>query len=163
MILVTLGTHPKPMDRLVRELDALIERRELTQDVVITAAAYGEQPGRARALGIQPYAVLERMAKAATVMVTHGGPASIALALSYGHVPVVVPRDPEFGEHVDDHQIQFSVWLAGHRDVSVVRNMADLGGAIARAVALRSEVPEIARVPAEAILRLRSLLALDGE
>ena len=46
------------------------------------------------------------------VVVSHGGPATISEARAAGHLPVVVPRDPAFGEHVDDHQKRFSAWLA---------------------------------------------------
>lgn len=51
------------MDRLVQELDRLLADGEVKDEVVITAAAYGERPARARALDIQPYEVLVKLAE----------------------------------------------------------------------------------------------------
>ena len=45
-------------------------------------------------------------------MVTHGGPASIIEVRRAGRLPIVVPRDPARGEHVDDHQQRFAHRLA---------------------------------------------------
>jgi len=39
-------------------------------------------------------------------VVTHAGVGSVMVALGNGKRPVVVPRRKEFGEAVDDHQLQ---------------------------------------------------------
>ena len=44
----------------------------------------------------------------ADLVVCHGGPATILEARRHGHLPIVVPRDPARGEHVDDHQLLFA-------------------------------------------------------
>ena len=46
------------------------------------------------------------------VIVVHGGPASIFEARGLGRLPVCVPRAPEYGEIVDDHQQRFARHLA---------------------------------------------------
>lgn len=158
MILVTLGTHPQPMDRLVVALDRVLASGEVDDEIVITAGAYHERPSLARALGIQPFNVLAEMARSADVIITHGGPASIALALSSGHSPVVVPRDPALREHVDDHQIRFAAWLSERRNIAVVRDMDQLGRAIRETQSRQAEMPRDSHVPVEAIARLRSIL-----
>ena len=146
------------MDRLILALDGLIASGRLTDEVVITAAAYGQHPTRARGLGIQPYDALVGMARTASAMITHGGPASIALALSAGHVPVVVPRDPSLHEHVDDHQLRFAAWLAERRNITVVLSMDKLGDAIQETLSRQTDTPRNPPVPTEAITRLRSIL-----
>ena len=158
MILVTLGTHPRPMDRLIVALDDLLARGELDDEIIITAAAYGRQPTLARALGIQPFGELAEMARTARAIITHGGPASIALALSAGHSPVVVPRDPALREHVDDHQIRFAAWLAERRNVTVVLEMDKLGAALRETLSRQAGAPLSRPVPTEAIARLRSII-----
>ena len=37
----------------------------------------------------------------------HSGPSSFIMLLQKGKVPIVVPRKHEFGEHVNDHQVDF--------------------------------------------------------
>lgn len=46
--------------------------------------------------------------KDARIVITHGGPASFIMPLQIGKVPIVVPRQKEFDEHVNNHQVDFS-------------------------------------------------------
>ncbi len=43
----------------------------------------------------------------ARIIVAHGGPATIYQALVSGKIPWVLPREKRFGEHVNDHQVEF--------------------------------------------------------
>ena len=149
------------MDRLIISLDRLLASGELNEEVIITAAGYGQRPSLARGLGIQPLDVLTDMARTANAIITHGGPASIALALSAGHSPVVVPRNPALREHVDDHQLRFATWLAERRGITVVLEMDALGDAVRDALTRQADGPHEATVPTEALARLRSILALE--
>lgn len=158
MILVTLGTHPQPMDRLVEALDELLAKGELEDEIIIQSAAYGRWPRLAQPHGIQPFEVLAEWARSARAIVTHGGPGSIALALSMGHSPVVVPRDPAFGEHVDDHQLRFAAWLAERRDITVVRDMHELSEALRKTLVRREQRVLRPHVPAKAIACLRAIV-----
>ena len=44
----------------------------------------------------------------ADIIITHGGPATFMGAIAKGKKPIVVPRQEKFGEHVNDHQIEFA-------------------------------------------------------
>jgi UDP-N-acetylglucosamine transferase subunit ALG13 len=107
-VLVILGTDHHHFDRLVSWLDAFLEQpgneslRALAQ-VGDTAA-----PRRAEAVTIVPYDELQRLMRRATAVVTHGGPATMLEVRKQGRKPLVVPRDPALGEHVDQHQQEFS-------------------------------------------------------
>lgn len=149
------------MDRLIAAIDGLLASHDLDEEVVVTAAAYRRRPVLARGLGIQPYDVLNEMARSATAIVTHGGPASVALALQAGHSPVVVPRDPAFQEHVDDHQVRFGRWLEEHRGLTVVRDVGELGDALRTARSGHAGGPRVVPVPTEAVGRLRSIIERD--
>ena len=46
-------------------------------------------------------------AENARIVITHGGPSSFMPALEMGKIPVVVPRQKRFGEHINDHQLDF--------------------------------------------------------
>ena len=39
---------------------------------------------------------------------TSGGPASFIMPLQIGKTPIVVPRQHQFNEHVNDHQVEFA-------------------------------------------------------
>ena len=44
----------------------------------------------------------------ARIVITHGGPASFIMPLQIGKTPIVVPRQYQYGEHVNDHQVEFA-------------------------------------------------------
>lgn len=159
MILVTLGTHPQAMDRVIQAMDDLVAKGEIAEEVIIQAAHFGLRPVHAEAREVVPYEQLAEWAQEASVVVTHGGPGSIMLALSTGHRPIVIPRDPVFGEHVDDHQLRFAAWLATRRPITVVRAMADLGPAIVQSKSSTREALAAPTIPQHAIDRLREIVA----
>ena len=43
-----------------------------------------------------------------------------------GRHPIVIPRNPLLGEHVDAHQERFAAWLATKRPITVVSSLAEL-------------------------------------
>lgn len=124
MIFCTVGTHEDPFDRLVRALDELPGDEE----VVIQSGYSTYAPKRAKAEAMMPFERVQELMEEARVVVTHGGPASIMQALAHGKVPVVVPRQAQFGEHVDDHQVRFAKRVADR--VIVVLDIAELEPAI---------------------------------
>ena len=44
----------------------------------------------------------------ARIVITHGGPASFIMPLQIGKTPIVVPRQHQFNEHVNNHQVEFA-------------------------------------------------------
>ncbi|MEX1140865.1 MAG: glycosyltransferase [Thermoleophilaceae bacterium] len=128
MIFVTVGTHHQPFERL---LDALAR---LDGDRLVVQYGVGERPARASAAAaFMPFDAMLEHFRAADVVVTHAGVGSILCAAREGHVPLVVPRSAELGEHVDDHQIELTNALAKRGSVVPVWDVDELGEAIAHA------------------------------
>ena len=123
MILVLLGTHPQPMDRVVRMADRMATDGER---VIIQAAAYELQPTRAEGRGILDQTTLDALISEARAVVTHGGPGTIMGVLARGKVPFVIARRPDLGEHVDDHQIRFVTWLRHRHPIVAVDDLDQL-------------------------------------
>ena len=69
----------------------------------------------------------------ASVVICHGGCGSISLALRAGKVPIVVPRQKRYGEHVNDHQLQLTQALASEKRVLPLYEIDDLPNVIAKA------------------------------
>lgn len=149
MIFATVGTHEDPFDRLLAELDRLVESGEIQEPVHIQTGYSLHEPRACTHEAMIGFDEVQAHMAAARVVITHGGPASIMQALALGKVPIVVPRQSKFGEHVDDHQVRFSQRI-GDR-VLVVLDIAELGPMIrehaSRVVRLGANVggPERAR------------------
>ncbi len=126
MIFVTVGTHHQPFTRLMKALDAL------PADELVVQHGHSPPPRHAaEASAFLGYAeMLDRM-RAADAVVTHAGVGSVLTALRLGHTPAVVARERRFGEHVDDHQVEFTVAVAEAGRVVPVWDVAELVAAVA--------------------------------
>lgn len=108
MIFVTVGTHEQPFDRLVKKIDELKRDGVIREDVFIQTGFSTYEPRYCRWSKLIPYADMVKYVAEARIVITHGGPASFIMPLQIGKVPVVVPRQSRFGEHVNDHQVVFA-------------------------------------------------------
>lgn len=128
MIFATVGTHEDPFDRLLVELDRLKGAGHLDDNVVVQSGYSIFRPQHCVAESLMRFPRVQALMAEARIVITHGGPASIMQALAHGKVPIVVPRQSAFGEHVDDHQVRFARKIADR--VVVVLEMRELGAAI---------------------------------
>ena len=74
--------------------------------------------------------VVDTMTKANSV-VCHAGVGTIMTALQTGHAPVVIPRQANYGEHVDDHQLDIATRFAERGMVRCVTSETDLAPLLA--------------------------------
>ena len=105
MIFVTVGTHEQPFNRLVEYIDNLKGEGKLTDEVIIQTGYSTYEPKHCKFSKMLKYNEMVENVKNARIVITHGGPASFIMPLQYGKVPVVVPRQKRFNEHVYDHQL----------------------------------------------------------
>lgn len=107
MIFVTVGTHEQPFDRLIKKID-LMKRDGIIKDEVFMQIGYSVyEPKFCKWKKIMTFQEMETFMNTSEKIITHGGPATFMNVLSKGKTPIVVPRLVEFGEHVNDHQLEF--------------------------------------------------------
>ncbi|MET8234733.1 glycosyltransferase [Micromonospora sp. NPDC005298] len=129
-LLVAVGTDKHPFDRLV---DWLTQWHAHAAGSVGLTVQHGhttapELPGAVPFLG---HDALQQEMADADLVVCHGGPATILEARRHGHLPIVVPRDPGRGEHVDDHQQLFARRLGDAGLVALCETREQLHDALA--------------------------------
>ena len=108
MIFVTVGTHEQPFNRLIKKIDELKESGIIQEDVIIQTGFSTYEPKHCQWSKLIPYQQMLRNVADARIVITHGGPASFIMPLQIGKTPIVVPRQHQFNEHVNDHQIEFA-------------------------------------------------------
>lgn len=107
MIFVTVGTHEQPFNRLIECIDNLKKKDAITEDVVIQTGYSTYEPKYCKWKKFLPYKQMKQNVVDAHIVITHGGPASFIMPLQIGKIPIVVPRQHQFEEHVNDHQVDF--------------------------------------------------------
>lgn len=131
MIFVTVGTHEQPFDRLLKEMDYLVETGVITEEVFIQSGYTDYEPKHCKWSKLLPYSDMEKYVKEARLVITHGGPSSFIMPLQVGKTPIVVPRQEKYGEHVNDHQLNFALEVEKRqKNILVVRDISDLSDMI---------------------------------
>ena len=108
MIFVTVGTHAQPFNRLVKKIDDLVADGTIKEKVVIQTGFSTYQPVHCDNHKMMSFEEMQSTLKEARIVITHGGPSSFIEALQFGKVPIVVPRQEKYHEHVNNHQVDFT-------------------------------------------------------
>ena len=128
MIFVTVGTHEQPFNRLVKCVDELKRDGKINEDVIIQTGFCTYEPKYCKWQKLFPYSEMEKNVADARIVITHGGPSSFIMPLQIGKVPIVVPRQKKFDEHVNNHQLEFSKNVRdAYGNIIVVEDIANLG------------------------------------
>lgn len=136
-LFVSVGTDHHPFDRLV----AWVADWAVAHPDWEVALQHGRTAAPPAAANLDAFAFCDHarlldLFSSSAAVVSHGGPATITEARRTGHLPIVVPRDPSFGEHVDGHQMLFAGRLATAGLVRVVASAAELDDAVRAACRL---------------------------
>lgn len=131
MIFVTVGTHEQPFNRLIQKVDELKRDGVIQEEVIIQTGYSTYEPKYCQWSKLIPYQQMVKNVEDARIVITHGGPASFIMPLQIGKIPIVVPRQHQFGEHVNDHQVEFTRNVAERMGtIILVEDINNLGDTI---------------------------------
>ncbi|GAA1619904.1 glycosyltransferase [Catellatospora bangladeshensis] len=131
-VLVVVGTDVHPFDRLLDWAGRITAEQQVPCVMQYGSSAARDLPGSA---AFFDHETLGERLRQAGVVVCHGGPATITEARRAGHKPIVVPRDPTLGEHVDDHQQRFAARMGELGMVELCRTEEEFRAALLAALA----------------------------
>jgi UDP-N-acetylglucosamine transferase subunit ALG13 len=127
-VLVTVGTTEARFDRLLRAVSGLDLGGER---VIVQYGSSDVRPAGAELVDFLPFEELDALTRSSRVVVCHAGIGSVAMALSHGRRPIVVPRLHAHGEAVDDHQVFFARRLEAAGLATVVEDLEQLRATLA--------------------------------
>ena len=107
MIFVTVGTHEQQFNRLVECVDQMKEKGLLQEEVIVQTGFSTYEPKHCTWQKLLPFQQMVKNVEQARIVITHGGPSSFIMPLQIGKIPIVVPRQKQYEEHVNDHQVDF--------------------------------------------------------
>lgn len=128
MILVSVGTHNQPFDRLLRKMDELASG--LGDEVLIQRGYSGYLPRNAESFDFVEAERWMALLEEARLIVCHGGATTLMNVVRLGKNAVVVPRRKDLGEHIYDRESELAEALAERGLVSVVYDIEMLEEAL---------------------------------
>lgn len=130
MIFITVGTHEQQFNRIIKEIDRLKGIGKIKENVFIQSGYSDYIPKNCEWKQLISYEEMNEYMSKSRIIITHGGPGSIFQCINYGKIPIVVPRNPKYDEHVDQHQIEFTKKLEEKKSVLAVYDIKYLDNII---------------------------------
>ena len=130
MILVMLGTQNNSFVRLLEEIENLIKKDIITEEVIVQAGYTKYETDKMKILNLIPKDELEKLIQDANFVITHGGVGSITLSLKLDKKIIAVPRKHKYNEHVNDHQEEIVNLFNQKKYLIGINNVNELEDAI---------------------------------
>lgn len=106
MILVLLGTQANDFSRLLKEIEKLIDEGIIKDKVIVQKGSTKYESTKFESFDLLDKNKIDNIKKEAEFIITHGGVGSIISSIKLGKKVIAVPRLAEYGEHVNNHQLQ---------------------------------------------------------
>ena len=106
MIFVTVGSQKFQFNRLLKEIDKLIDKKIINDEVYAQIGASDYLPQNYQYTKFLPDDEFNKYLKKCSLVITHAGTGVIVNALKLEKKVIAIPRLKEYNEHVDNHQIQ---------------------------------------------------------
>lgn len=143
MIFVTVGTHEQQFNRLIEYMDGLKADGVIQEDVIVQIGYSTFEPCHCQWQKLYPYHKMLELVAEARIVITHGGPSSFIMPLQIGKTPIVVPRQKQFNEHVNNHQVEFCRKVAStQRNIILVDNVEEVKAVIMDYETIVSSMPK---------------------
>jgi UDP-N-acetylglucosamine transferase subunit ALG13 len=112
MIFITFGTIPYPFDRFVDWVKIMLEESVITEKIFIQHGISNisaiEKHYLVKASPILSLSEMDRMIDRSRLIISHAGQGTTRKLAATNKSFGIVPRLFKYGEHVDDHQLQFA-------------------------------------------------------
>lgn len=126
MIFITLGSQKFQFNRLLIEIDELIDRGCIKEEVFAQIGYSDYYPKRFKFKKFLDRSEFSHLIESSDILITHGGTGAIINGVKKNKKVIAAPRLKQFGEHVDDHQIEIVKQFTELNLISHVESMKDL-------------------------------------
>ncbi|WP_214835587.1 PssE/Cps14G family polysaccharide biosynthesis glycosyltransferase [Exiguobacterium sp. s36] len=131
MIFISLGTQKFQFDRLLKEIDNLIDKHVITSNEVFAQIGYSTyKPRNYPYINFLNNEEFEKNITHCNVLITHGGTGSIITGLKNNKKVIAVPRNFKFDEHVDNHQYEIVQEFSNSKLIEAVYEVEMLESAL---------------------------------
>ena len=131
MIFVIVGSQKFPFERLIREMDRLVERGVIQDEVVAQIGVSAYEPQHMKWYRFMDKEDFDLHIENCSLLVTHAGEGSIMTGLLKKRKVIAVPRNESLGEHVSNHQLEIARALEKQNCIINVEDISRLGHIIA--------------------------------
>lgn len=127
MIFVVLGTQKFQCNRLLKEIDRLVENGSITEKVFAQKGNSDYVPQHYEYTDFLVKEEFETYVEESSLLITHSGVGTILSAVKNKKPVIVYPRLKKYKEHVDNHQLEIATDFSKKGLVLMCGEQDDLG------------------------------------
>lgn len=141
-ILVTTGASSEyNFFRLLKAIDSLCDKKIIDcENLIVQSTDQGYKPKNYKLCQMMPNDEFKTVMSNVDIVISHAGTGTIATALKMNKKLILFPRLKEYGELIDDHQLQICQLFADKGYVMLARNEEELKDCIINS---NNFIPEI--------------------
>jgi UDP-N-acetylglucosamine transferase subunit ALG13 len=114
----------------LKELDILVEQKKILDDIFAQTGYSDYSPKNYKYKKFLNRDEFKEIMGKSDKVITHGGTGAIVGAVKQGKKVIAVPRLKEYGEHVDDHQLQIVNQFKEMGFIDYVKDITEIGTTI---------------------------------
>ncbi len=141
MIFVITGSEAYPFDRLIKEIDLLKKNKIITDDVFVQLGSCNYTPSSCSYEKWLPFNKMRENIASSELVISHAGAGTTLLCLEMGKIPIIVTRRKKYGEHLDDHQLEFSEMMDKLGYAKVAYDVSELSDVYKNYQKKNSDIP----------------------
>ncbi len=122
MIFVTVGTHPESFERLIRRIDEIAPL--VKEKIVVQRGFTPYVPKNCESFEFADS--LEPYFKKARLVISHSATSLLEFVLFNKKPLITVPRQKKYHEHLNDHQVEFAIYLQERTGIKAVLDVREL-------------------------------------
>ena len=130
MIFICLGSQIFQMDRLLIEVDRLIEKGIIKDEVFAQIGSSTYKPKHFAYVDFMGPDQYEEKVRSADLILSHGGTGALIKALKNGKQTIGIARLQKYGEAENDHQLQILEFLSRGGYLIAITEVDELEGAL---------------------------------
>lgn len=126
MIFITVGGEKFQFNRLFAVMDNDIKSGAITDEVFAQIGVSEYAPKFFKYKRYMPFDEVLKFVRESDIVISHAGVGTVILCLKEGEIPIVLPREENFKEHVDDHQVEFAKKMEEEGKILLAKDEKDV-------------------------------------
>jgi len=157
LIFVSVGANPHPFDRLIKEVDRLVSEKKIKDEFIVQLGNtnyYSKNIKKVKKFWKENE--YKKILRSCNLIITHAGLGNVMVGMEHNKPLIVVPRRKEFGEHVDNHQMEMAKYIEKSESCLVIHDINDLESSIKKMVKIKIKLKK--RVEPEILNIIKNLV-----
>jgi UDP-N-acetylglucosamine transferase subunit ALG13 len=132
LIFISLGSREYQFNRLLKELDKLVDENKIEDTIIGQIGQSTYTPRNFKFYRFMSPDDFKAHQEDANLIISHGGTGALIGALKLNKQLIAVPRLSKYGEHIDDHQIEVATVLDDEGYLKCITDIEDLHSSIVK-------------------------------